>query len=195
MENIYYKAFDANLCDIDRIQYEIGKEIVVCNPYRPSYHIAWARCAETVTGALFYAHELMKFSAIEQVPRIFEVRITGENAEHHVYYGNRCWHYRRTNRLILVKELSQDEIMQRLWAEQDEKHPYITPFIIMHAPFAELLKWRDYLNEDLDEALCVLLLPHLTDEEKMQITPKFSKYMHMYNEQDNCWHLSRYKSL
>ncbi|MCD7890132.1 MAG: hypothetical protein LUG23_09535 [Oscillospiraceae bacterium] len=169
----YYKAFDPDFRDECDIQYAIGKETIVENPYQPDFIYAWGRCDTKLEACVRDLPMLMGYCRFDAKPHICEVEPNGKMVQRDDIVMRKQISYYLTNRITVTRELTVDETMQRLWDEGANFNSFITA----HAPFEELMKLKEHFN-NIDTVRRILSLPYLTDKQFRELLPqKYHKYI------------------
>lgn len=139
----YYKGLDENLCGLNGYPYEVGKEYSADTDNK--FH--WLHFAEKVSGAFPYG------------PRIVEVEPLTKVSRYNAADLN-------TKKIRIVRELSADEIIDRLF---EENYPiYLMDKV--KPSYVQLLHHKDRIKRCDHRA--ILHWDWLTPEQKRVLLPK-----------------------
>lgn len=115
----------------------------------------------------------MRYFSFDAKPHICEVEPNGESVQRDKFYMKKRFPYYLSNRIAVIRELTMDEVVQRLWDEGAN----FNIFISAHAPFEELVKLKEYFN-NLDTVGRLLRLSYLTTDQLRELLPqKYHKYI------------------
>lgn len=149
---VFFKSFDKNLQGRNGFQYEIGKTFVPGTD--DQWH--WLHFSAYVAGTLIHNDADM---------RICEVKPLGQvNFYHCTLDGYNRGEY-NTDQLMIVRELSRDEIFDRLIREKCRP----SLFLKLKPPFEVLIQVKDRLTKG--DKLTIIALPYLTVQQKKRLLP------------------------
>lgn len=156
----FFKSMNENLCGRNNFQYHVGGVFEPTDNMDDNWN--WLYFTENVTATLYHA--------TCKKPRICEVKPLGTTFDEKVkWLGFGKGRNFRTNKLLIVRELPEEEILSRLI---EEKSP--VRFLLMYdLPYEKLLELKaPHKKYAYDFNMHVLLRTDLTTEQKRTLIPK-----------------------
>ena len=153
-EKSFYKSFDKDLRGRNGFQYEVGKT------FEPDTKDQWywLHFGEYVSSTLIHNNQDIRICEVKPLGQVNFYRTFADGYNKGEY---------NTDKLLIVRELSRDEIFEKLIEEKC--NPGL--FFKLKPPFEVLLRVKDRLNKW--DKLGIIQRQDLTVKQKKQLLPKF----------------------